>query len=269
VENWARTAADPAFRAEKEKPSQGQFLTDLFGSSGSRGVLGGTGGQGRPPLSLDQRALAAACPPRRRRQSDRGGSPSPGSRGPGPPGRRHRLAWSCPPLRTQSRALTSRTVPPWAQARRCLEGRRAKEGCHHAKTPRRKGDRFRRKAENQSWGSGLVLTGHQADPPGSFHQHQDQPASLTPSGKQTGRLTPMPGNGLASGRCCGCSTRPQLRGAWRSVLRGCRMSRRPAEKRSADSSVRCSSRRSIRPTSQVRRPSPCRPGGSPRFPQVR
>lgn len=35
VENWARTAADPAFRAEREKPFQGQFLTDLCG-----GLLG-------------------------------------------------------------------------------------------------------------------------------------------------------------------------------------------------------------------------------------
>ncbi len=35
VENWARTAADPAFRAEKEKPFQGQFITDLCG-----GLLG-------------------------------------------------------------------------------------------------------------------------------------------------------------------------------------------------------------------------------------
>ncbi|NLF16921.1 MAG: N-6 DNA methylase, partial [Lentisphaerae bacterium] len=35
VANWARTARDPAFRAEKEKPFQGQFLTDIFG-----GVLG-------------------------------------------------------------------------------------------------------------------------------------------------------------------------------------------------------------------------------------
>ncbi|MBN2452383.1 MAG: N-6 DNA methylase [Lentisphaeria bacterium] len=31
VANWSRTAADPAFQAEKEKPFQGQFLTDVFG----------------------------------------------------------------------------------------------------------------------------------------------------------------------------------------------------------------------------------------------
>jgi len=35
VGNWVRNAADPAFRAEKEKPFQGQFLIDLFG-----GLLG-------------------------------------------------------------------------------------------------------------------------------------------------------------------------------------------------------------------------------------
>ena len=29
--NWIRTAADPAFRTENEKPFQGQFLTDIFG----------------------------------------------------------------------------------------------------------------------------------------------------------------------------------------------------------------------------------------------
>jgi len=32
ADNWARTAADPAFLGEKEKPFQGQFLTDVFGT---------------------------------------------------------------------------------------------------------------------------------------------------------------------------------------------------------------------------------------------